>query len=164
MRLLSLFLCLFSLVNLSYGQEVVYELQHKTEKARINQSAFKKLKSGLLQTQYDVIDTFTKPTKGKSDVYCFIATYEGNSFDGTTKTFHDYLVLEVDPKTQLIKDGYQYTLEWADSPYVDLYRINNKSTVLQDGLNINTLDFRCFSIEPTDSRYLLKENGRLKSQ
>ncbi len=162
MRLLSLFLCLFSFINLSYGQESVYLLQHKTEKSRIDQRAFKKLEADQLRSKNQIVEAFSKPLKGKNDVYCLMATYQGNSFDGTIKTFHDYMVLEVDPKTQLIKDGYQYTLEWTDSPYVDLYRIRNKNIVLQDGVTIDQLDFRCLSLKPSDLRYLLKDAGRIE--
>lgn len=163
-QFIGIFLLLLTSFSTISAQEKIYQLQHKKTKSKINQTDFKKLSADQLRNRNEIEFAFSKPQKGKAEVYFFIATYQGNSFDGTTKTFHDYMVLEVDPKTQLINDGYQYTLEWTDSPYIDLYRIHNKITVLKDGLKIDRLDFRCFDTEPSDFRYLLNETGRLQLQ
>ncbi len=144
------------------AQEKEYQLQQHISHSKINQGSFKKLSADQLHQRGQIEAAFSKSLKGKNEVYFLIATYPGASFDGTTKTFHDYMVLEVDPKTQLIQDGYQYTLEWTDSPNYDLYRIHNKKTKLKDGLKITALDFRALDIKPTDTRYLLKEEGVIK--
>lgn len=155
---------ILGLVTTAAAQEKVktYQLQQHTAKSRINQSALKKLAKDQLRTSSAITSAFSSSRQGKSDTYFFIATYQGNSFDGTVKTFHDYLVLQVDPTTQRIEDGYQYTLEWTDSSRIDLYRINNANAVLTDSLPIETLDFRCFYLLSTDFRYHLNETGLIK--
>ncbi|WP_430612721.1 hypothetical protein [Flavobacterium sp. JP2137] len=161
MRRLLVLLLFTGLLCPAFAQEKVYQLQGKSERSRIDTAAFKKLAADKLQGRNAIAQAFSTQRSGRDEVYFFIATFLGDSYDGTQKRFHDYLVLQVDPKTQRITDGYQYTLEWSDSPHVDLYRINNKTTLFRADLTLESLDFRCFSLGADDIRYLLNEGGTL---
>ena len=155
-----IFLLIF---NLNFGQEKVYKLISKTENSDINYKAFKKFDNFKIYKNDGLKKAF-EPIKGKNDVYFFIADYKGDSFDGTRKTFHDYLILKVDPKTESIVDAFQYTLEWAEPPAIsDLYKLTEKNIKIYNGLELESL-----KMELVESDYMidwktkLNENGILK--
>lgn len=91
--------------------------------------------------------------KGQYTVYKFIAEYEGDSFKGRKVLFHDLLLIKAD-KANKILDALHYTLEWTDTPSLDLYRLQNKKLYLKEGLKIKELKLR----NPETDRELI-ENG-----
>lgn len=149
--------------NLNFGQQKVYKLISKSENSDINYKAFKKFDNLKIYKNNGLTKAF-EPIKGKNHVYFFIAEYKGDSFDGTRKSFHDYLILKVDPKTELIVDGFQYTLEWAEPPAIsDLYKLTEQNVKIYNGLELETL-----RMELVESDYMivwkikLNESGILK--
>jgi hypothetical protein len=74
---------------------------------------------------------------GRFTVHKFVALYRGESAEGE-KEFHDLLVIETDGAGTVL-DGYHYTLEWMDSPTLDLFRVGAKGVLLRDGLAIGEL-------------------------
>ena len=158
-----LIIIIFILIcNIAFGQEKVYQLISKTENSDINYKAFKSF-DDLEIYRNDGLKQAFNPLKGKSMVYVFISEFEGDSFDGTRDIFHDYLILKVDPKTDLIIDGFQYTMEWSEPPALsDLYRVTKKNVKICDRLEIDSL-----KMELVESDYLidwrkkLNDNGRL---
>ena len=125
--------------NLNFGQEKVYNLISKTENSDINYKAFEKFDDFKIY-ENDGLKKAFEPIKGDFNVYFFIAEFKGDSFDGTRKTFHDYLILKVDPKTELIVDGFQYSLEWAEPPAIsDLYKVTDKNQKINNGIYLNSL-------------------------
>ena len=109
-----LIIIIFTLIcNLTFGQEKIYKLISKTENGDINYESFNSFDDFEIYKN-DVIKKTFEPVKGNFNIYFFIAEYKGDSFDGTRKTFHDYLILKVNPKSKLIIDGFQYTMEWAE--------------------------------------------------
>lgn len=76
------------------------------------------------------------------------------------------MVLKVDPKSELMIDGFQYTLEWAEPPPIsDLYRVTVKSQKMSDLMNLNTLKMKLVEQEyESEWRIELKDNGILKLQ
>ncbi len=149
-----------------------YELVLKKNNADINYELFKKFKSIEDFEDYENYDDFKEkvlkkafyPINGNFTTYTFISEFQGLSFDGTQKTFHDYLILKIDPKTQLIIDGYQYTLEWAEPPAVsDLYKMVHSDKILSDKMKINELEMQLVESQYSgNERILLKENGIIR--
>ena len=148
--------------NLTFGQEKIYQLISKSVNSDINYKAFKKF-NDFSYFKNEGHKTAFIPKKGRSEVYVFISEFEGNSFDGTIKKFHDYLILKCDPKTNLILDGFQYTIEWTDSPTVDLYQVTERNVKLKDNLE---LDFLKMELVKQDDTTILQrnliDNGKLK--
>ncbi|MCG2432138.1 hypothetical protein [Aequorivita xiaoshiensis] len=149
--------------NLTFGQEKLYKLISKTENSDIDYKSFRSFDDFEIYKNDGLKKAF-EPKKGKSEIYFFIAEYKGDSFDGTRKTFHDYLILKVDPKSELIIDGFQYTLEWAEPPAIsDLYRVTEKNQKINNGLNLNFLKMELVEQEyVSEWRKELKDNGILK--
>ena len=158
--ILIIFLLIF---NLAIGQEKIYQLISKTENADIDYKSFERF-DDLEIYKNDGLKNAFKPVRGKYTVYFFISEFMGDSFDGTRKTFHDYLILKTDPKTDLITDGFQFTIEWAEPPPItDLYRLTQKTEKIRNNLNLNLL-----KMQAVDSEYYseinkeLNDNGILK--
>ncbi len=149
--------------NLNFGQEKVYKLISKTKNSDINYKAFKKFDNLKIYKNSGLKKAF-EPIKGNGNVYFFIAEYKGDSFDGTRKTFHDYLILKVDPKTEIIIDGFQYTMEWAEPPAIsDLYKVTEKNQKLTNGIYLNLLKMELVEQEYiSEWRRELKDSGILK--
>jgi hypothetical protein len=79
------------------------------------------------------------PTKyGKSFIYKFQATYEGASPEGGRTEFHDILMVKLGCNGDIL-EGYQYTLEWADTPSLDLNSVSMRGVILENGLDIRRL-------------------------
>ena len=154
---------LLLICNLTFGQEKIYKLISKKENADVNYTAFKSFNDFEIYKN-DGLKRAFEPIKGGFDVYFFIAEFKGDSFDGTRKTFHDYLILKVNPKTESIIDGFQYTLEWAEPPAIsDLYRVTEKKQKLNDGIELNLLKMELVEQEYiSEWRKELKDNGILK--
>lgn len=158
--------------TLTFAQDKTYVLTKKTENADINYELFEKFESIEHFEEYANYDEFKEkvlkqafyPKRGIFTTYTFVAEFEGLSFDGNQKTFHDYLILKVDPKTNEIVDGYQYTLEWADPPAIsDLYQVTSTGLKLKDGMELNDLEMKLVdSNYKIESREELQDNGRLK--
>jgi len=149
--------------NLNFGQEKVYKLISKNENSDINYKAFRNFDDFEIYKNDGLKKAF-KPIKGDYSVYFFIAEFKGDSFDGTRKTFHDYLILKVDPKSELIVDGFQYTLEWAEPPAIsDLYKVTKKNQKLTNETELNLLKMELVEQEYINEwRKELKDNGILK--
>jgi len=149
--------------NLNFGQEKVYNLISKTENSDINYKAFEKFDDFKIY-ENDGLKKAFEPIKGDFNVYFFIAEFKGDSFDGTRKTFHDYLILKVDPKTELIVDGFQYSLEWAEPPAIsDLYKVTDKNQKINNGIYLNSLKMELVEQEYiSEWRKELKDNGIIK--
>lgn len=154
-------MCLLS-VNV-LAQEKVYEISQMKVNADINYKIFNTF--GDIENQ-DINRLFKafEAIKGSFTTYTFISEYMGNSFDGTEKLFHDYLILKVDPETDKIIDGYHFTMEWAEPPPIsDLYRLTEKGLELKDAMNIYELEFELVDSDyKTKSRLKLNEKGVIK--
>lgn len=160
------------LSTLTFAQDKTYVLRKKNENADIKYELFEKFESIDHFEEYENYDDFKErvlkrafyPKKGTFTTYTFIAEFEGLSFDGTEKLFHDYLILKVDPQTNEIIDGYQYTLEWAEPPAIsDLYRVTSTGLKLKDGMELNDLEMKLVDSDyEIDFKEELQDNGRLK--
>jgi hypothetical protein len=83
-----------------------------------------------------------EPVKGEYHVYVFVAAYQGRSYNGSRKDFHDLLILKTD-KSRKILNAFQYTLEWAEMPFAwDLYRSGGNGLTLANKLRVDRLLFR----------------------
>ncbi|GHC66074.1 hypothetical protein [Ulvibacter litoralis] len=157
-----LIIIIFILIyNLNFGQEKVYKLVSKTENSDINYKAFKNFDNFKIYKNDGLKKAFN-PKKGTNDIYVFISEFKGDSFDGTRKTFHDYLILKVDTKSELIIDGFQYTMEWAEPPAIsDLYRVTEKNVKIGNGIDLNSLKMKLDKNYQTEYRKYLTDNGKL---
>ena len=74
------------------------------------------------------------------------------------------MILKVDPKSELIVDGFQYTLEWAEPPAIsDLYKVTKKNQKLTNETELNLLKMELVEQEYINEwRKELKDNGILK--
>ncbi|MBU1026912.1 MAG: hypothetical protein KKA31_04205 [Candidatus Margulisbacteria bacterium] len=80
-----------------------------------------------------------KTVKGPYTIYKFICEYYGDSkFSEKPVKLHDLLVIKTDNKNKII-DAFHYTLEWTDSPSLDLYHLKNKDVPLENGMKIKEL-------------------------
>ena len=157
-----LIIIIFILIyNLNFGQEKVYKLISKTKNSDINYKAFKNFDNFKIYKNDGLKKAFN-PKKGKNDIYVFISEFKEDSFDGTRKTFHDYLILKVDTKSELIIDGFQYTMEWAEPPAIsDLYRVTEKNVKIGNGIDLNSLKMELDKNYQTEYRKYLTDNGKL---
>ncbi|MBE7649220.1 hypothetical protein LNJ08_12385 [Tenacibaculum finnmarkense genomovar ulcerans] len=157
-----LIIIIFILIyNLNFGQEKVYKLISKTENSDINYKAFKDFDDFKIYKNDGLKKAFN-PKKGENDVYVFISEFKGDSFDGTRKTFHDYLILKVDSKSDIIIDGFKYTLEWAEPPAIsDLYRVTEKNIKISNGLKMDLLKMELDKDYQTEYRKYLTDSGKL---
>jgi len=152
--IISMFCILVFTTSLKAQKE--YKLFNKADSADFN---YKALYS---------IDTFSKrrsvflPVKGPFTVYTFIAVYKGISHrDEKEHDFHDILIIKVG-RNNLIKDAFQYTLEWTEIPLsYDLYRARTSGVALSNGLSVKALNFRRVQ-EFDDARGESKEDGIFK--
>lgn len=88
-------------------------------------------------SKYQIGDLPTQ--EGQYRIYKFISKFFGRSkFQDEPRLFHDLLVIKTDDKKNIL-DAYHYTLEWTDSPSLDLYRSTKKGILLKNGLNIKKL-------------------------
>jgi hypothetical protein len=159
-----LIIIIFILIcNLTFGQEKLYKLISKTENSDIDYKSFRNFDDFEIY-ENDGLKKAFEPKKGKDEIYFFIAEYKGDSFDGTRKTFHDYLILKVDPKSEIIIDGFQYTLEWAEPPAIsDLYQVTEKNVKIYDVLELESLKMQLVQSEyMIDWKIKLNDNGKLK--
>lgn len=76
---------------------------------------------------------------GKFLIYKFVAAYAGTTAEGGAAELHDLLVLKVGCGDEIL-DAWQYTLEWADTPSLDLNRMRKKGLLFKKGLEIGTLE------------------------
>ncbi|TCI93048.1 hypothetical protein [Tenacibaculum sp. M341] len=159
-----LIIIIFTLIyNLTFGQEKVYKLISKTENGDINYESFNSFGNFEIYKNDGVKKAF-EPIKGNFNLYFFIAEFKGASFDGNRKTFHDYLILKVNPKSELIIDGFQYTLEWAEPPAIsDLYRVTDKNQKLTDGISLDLVKMELVESDyRIDWKIKLRDKGKLK--
>jgi len=77
--------------------------------------------------------------RGKYTIYKFINAFEGMGTFGE-KIFHRLLVIKTDKNRKII-DAYLHTLEWIDSPSINLYRLTAKGLDLEEGINIRAFGF-----------------------
>lgn len=74
------------------------------------------------------------------------------------------MILKVNPKSELIIDGFQYTLEWAEPPAIsDLYRVTEKNQKLTDGIGLDSLKMKLVKSDyRIDWKIKLRDKGKLK--
>lgn len=97
------------------------------------------------------------PTKfGKSFIYRFQATYKGMASEGGEAEFHDILMVKLGCNSDII-EGYQYTLEWADTPSMDLNKVTARGIILADGIEIR--DLRLVNVQTGEPA---GEDGRIE--
>nr|WP_294859793.1 hypothetical protein [uncultured Fluviicola sp.] len=141
--------------------EKSYRLVSKSEFSDLNYKLFKQFGSTKIYSGGKIEKAFL-PKKGKFTVYVFTSEYMGDSFDGTRKLFHDKLILKVNPETNEVMDGFQYTLEWAEPPALsDLYRVQDDSIVLTDKMNLDELQMRLDDEYATEDYSELNDHGIL---
>jgi hypothetical protein len=138
-RILAIILFTFLFPGNLLSQVKEYKLVDKTLAADINPNLYTIL-LGAARPASLKTKPF-KPVKGKFIVYRFIATYQGESFTGKQKEFHDILIAKTDKRSKIIM-AYQYTLEWADAPEADLYRSSCKEVYLADKMPIENFLFK----------------------
>ena len=114
------------------------------------------------------IDTFPGrrkaylPIKGSFTVYTFIAAYKGLSHrDEQEHDFHDILIIKTN-NDNLIKDAFQYTLEWTEMPLsFGLYKSRSLNVVLRNELSVKKLNLQ--RVQETDnSSRESREDGVIK--
>lgn len=138
-----------------------YHLVSKTENSDLNYKLFDQFGSTKIYSGGKIEKAFL-PKKGKFTVYVFTSEYMGDSFDGTRKLFHDKLILKVNPKTNEVMDGFQYTLEWAEPPALsDLYRLQDDTVVLTDKMNLDELQMQVDDEYMGEYRDMLEDHGIL---
>lgn len=97
------------------------------------------------------------PTKfGKSFIYKFQATYKGTASEGGEAEFHDILMVKLGCDSDIL-EGYQYTLEWADTPSLDLNKVAAAGIILADGVRIS--DLRLVNVRTGEPA---REEGRIE--
>lgn len=91
------------------------------------------------QGPYQIGDLKTIP--GRSTIYRFIREYEpeGRSAESPAK-FHDLLMVKTDRLGNIL-DAYHYTLEWTDSPSLDLFRMSAKGLSSARALSVADFGF-----------------------
>jgi hypothetical protein len=141
-----------------FSQTKEYNLLDKTFSADIHKRLIAVLDTTAPGMR--LLDNVFKPVKGIFTVYRFIATYEGLSFTGKQKEFHDILIVKTDAKNKIIL-AYQYTLEWSDVPSeTDLYVSTCRDTYLVNNLLVDNFLFeRPNYYDKNDSK--LKDSGRV---
>jgi hypothetical protein len=93
-------------------------------------------------------------TQGDHTLYKFQAAYKGRSAEIGRQLFHDIIVVKVDARGNII-DAFHYTLEWADSPSLDLFRAARTGFPLENGMSIERFGF-------ANPRRAFAERGTLK--
>jgi len=92
---------------------------------------------------------------GKYTIYKFLATYWGDVSISTQKQIiYDLLLIKTNNKHEIL-EAYQYTLNWTDSPSIDLYYAQNLKMKLAAQLNISNLALA------NDQGELLEQNALL---
>ncbi len=77
--------------------------------------------------------------RGKFLIFKYVAAYAGTAAEAGEAEFHDILALKIGCGDEIL-DAWQYTLEWADAPSLDLNRMRTKGIVLRRGLSVGDLD------------------------
>lgn len=134
----------------SVRAQKVYQLVSKTDSGDFNYKALR------------AIDTFSNPgeafvpVRGSFTVYTLIATFQGLSHrDDKQHDFHDILIIKT-TKDSLIKDAFQFTLEWAEEPLsYDLFRSDIPGLLISNGLPIKRLELK--RVESYDNADVKKE-------
>ncbi|MHB8095134.1 MAG: hypothetical protein ACYDH0_09340 [Candidatus Aminicenantales bacterium] len=75
---------------------------------------------------------------GKFYIFKFQAAYRAPSSRGETAEFHDILMIKLGCGDEIL-DAYQYTLEWADTPSLDLNRLGTNGLILKAGFDVREL-------------------------
>jgi len=79
------------------------------------------------------------PTRrGRYFIFKYVAAYPGVTAEGGAADLHDLLALKIGCGDAIL-DAWQYTLEWADSPSLDLNRMKNAGLVLRRGFDVGSL-------------------------
>ncbi|MDH4270409.1 MAG: hypothetical protein OEW18_00375 [Candidatus Aminicenantes bacterium] len=89
--------------------------------------------------QYQIGDL--KTVDGPFTVYKFIREYEPESRSAESPAkFHDLLLVKTDNQGNIL-DAYHYTLEWSDSPSLDLERMGATGLNLRRRLTVADFGF-----------------------
>ncbi len=134
---ISLLIAASLIFKINIAQVKQYKLIDKSYNSDINNNILSILDTG--KRGLHLLNTAFKPIKGSAIVYRFIATYQGESFTGKLKKFHDILIIKTDSQNHIL-DGFQYTLEWAEQPAeIDLYKINCSKCIIKKNTPIKEL-------------------------
>ena len=79
-----------------------------------------------------------KTISGKNTVYRFLKTYTAEGHGGQSE-FHDIIVMEV--RRNKILSAWQYTIEWSDSPSIDLYKMKARGLKFTAKMNFDSFQF-----------------------
>jgi hypothetical protein len=118
----------------------VYRLVKIIQGADFNGRAIKKIdRLPLPYPSGSAFQVGDLPVKhGKFYIFKFLATYQAPSSRGETTEFHDILMIKLGCGDEIL-DAYQYTLEWADAPSLDLNRLGTSGLVLKAGFDVREL-------------------------
>lgn len=146
---------LLLLTSIVFAQQKEYKLLDKTSNADIDKSFILRLDKA--PRGLPMLDSLFKPVKGEFTVYRFLATFQGKSYTGQEKEFHDLLLVKTDNNNKVVK-AYHYTLEWAEMPLEqDMYFSTSKDLVLVNGIAINAFGFERPWFDDVEKK--LKDNG-----
>lgn len=101
---------------------------------------------------------------GQEKIYRLVSKKENAHMNyGAFKKLHDYLVLKVYPKSELIVNGFKYTKEWAEPPAIfELHKVSQTRHKLTEEFEINSHKMKLAEQEYTIERLKeLKDNGIL---
>jgi len=83
-----------------------------------------------------------KTIPGEYTIYEFIREYKPESWPAESpEKLHDLLMIKSDGRG-IILDAYHYTLEWSDSPSLDLYGMSANGLNLKRELTIADFEFK----------------------
>ncbi len=83
-----------------------------------------------------------KTNSGEYTIYKFIREYRPESWPAESpEKLHDLLMIKADGQGNIL-DAYHYTLEWSDSPSLDLYGMSAKGLSLKRELTIADFEFK----------------------
>lgn len=140
----------------------IYILKKQTENSDFNYSKLDNIDGNRIDTlnPSNLLPVF-EPLNGQFNYYQFLATFKGESYDGSIKDFHDILIIKTNTEGKII-DAYQYTLESAEPPLqYDVFKSSIQNISLINNMDINQLKFmRTYSW--SDENKELKENGVIK--
>jgi hypothetical protein len=93
-----------------------------------------------LNGEHQIGDLKTIP--GDHTIYKFIREYKPESWPAESpEKLHDLLMIKTDGRGNVL-DAYHYTLEWSDSPSLDLYGMSAKGLNLKRQLTIADFEFK----------------------
>lgn len=149
------------------GAPQIYHLKIMAVNADFPYDKLADIDSTFYHLDFDERAAVFSPVKGRFTYYQFLATALGEQLvlpgeDLPEVTgFHHILIIKTNDRDQII-DAYQYTKEWAESPFnYDLFRLGQTELTLKDSMNICDLKLtRTGKASPRDEKW--EQQGFLK--